>query len=573
MAPEPRTQAVSDANAEPAGAIGPGARLAATAEESNAEAIDGVRRPGLGSAQSAAVPSAPESPGRPIVQTAEAGRMETIRSHGTTPAAYVPPAEVRIGGARRAARLAAARAVNAEPPLPSADPATQLDQSTATPADGPPAPVRTPMEWAALLGLLREPTPAIATPPRDEAVSERVPAASDSATELLAPSTLPPGPPASQDFETRTLHLRDADGPAHAAGVTPLAVHSPAPTSPQRRSPRLAEDTTPHTDSHRLPPAWQQPELDADSPSAGRVLRPSVPEAELAAVPRAVHQPEPQAEVLQETTRQFLRPLIGFDPATVKIFRGEAAARLTAAEGADALTIDEHVLLADGQPIDGPRGVALLAHELAHVARVREPRFVPPVARLGSSSSPASQAAGEEAAADNDNDDEVVAGRVERAVRRAARSSIDAGSAFDASPASVESQANSSKAPEQTAWGGLPAPWEPLPGWLTSPSPEPTPTGGPAASAAVGHSSAHATADAAGPQAYAAGDGSSAGGPQVYAAEHGRDLHANDAGETVTSETQPHHDERAVEPDLDALARQVYTVLRRRLASEQRRFG
>jgi hypothetical protein len=59
------------------------------------------------------------------------------------------------------------------------------------------------------------------------------------------------------------------------------------------------------------------------------------------------------------------------------------------------------------------------------------------------------------------------------------------------------------------------------------------------------------------------------------AAEHGRTL---DAGADVTSaapDDQEHQQQHQadVEPDLDALARQVYARLKRRLAAEQRRLG
>jgi hypothetical protein len=61
----------------------------------------------------------------------------------------------------------------------------------------------------------------------------------------------------------------------------------------------------------------------------------------------------------------------------------------------------------------------------------------------------------------------------------------------------------------------------------------------------------------------------------VFAAEHGRETDASDSaaegGVTPAQSADPHHG--TVEPDLDALARQVYTLLRRRLASEQRRFA
>jgi hypothetical protein len=111
------------------------------------------------------------------------------------------------------------------------------------------------------------------------------------------------------------------------------------------------------------------------------------------------------------------------------------------------------------------------------------------------------------------------------------------------------------------AWGGLPAPWEPLPAWLTTPAPAPsTPTSSAAADAAQ---------DNLGP------GGDNAAALPVYAAEHGRDTDADGSattpGVTPAPSANPH--ERTVEPDLDALARQVYTLLRRRLASEQRRFG
>jgi hypothetical protein len=88
-------------------------------------------------------------------------------------------------------------------------------------------------------------------------------------------------------------------------------------------------------------------------------------------------------------------------------------------------------------------------------------------------------------------------------------------------------------------WGGLPAPWEPLPGWL-----EATSTGEQLHSPfqALAADTATAEPSATRPQTQAEPDGHAAPPAQV-------------------------------EPDLDALARQVYTILNRRLDLERRRLG
>jgi hypothetical protein len=75
-------------------------------------------------------------------------------------------------------------------------------------------------------------------------------------------------------------------------------------------------------------------------------------------------------------------------------------------------------------------------------------------------------------------------------------------------------------------------------------------------------------------------------GAEIHAAERSRDLSLDATGAQEAQTAQPaqpapsvttappaHPHEQTVEPDLDALARQVYTVLRRRLATEQRRLG
>lgn len=114
------------------------------------------------------------------------------------------------------------------------------------------------------------------------------------------------------------------------------------------------------------------------------------------------------------------------------------------------------------------------------------------------------------------------------------------------------------------AWGGLPAPWEPLPDWLAA---SPVDVAAPA-----GHGDAPLITTPARSTALVASLPASAP-PGAHLAVQGRDL-AGEADEAATSSPLPSPaDERAPEPDLDALARQVHAILKRRLAAERRREG
>ncbi len=104
-------------------------------------------------------------------------------------------------------------------------------------------------------------------------------------------------------------------------------------------------------------------------------------------------------------------------------------------------------------------------------------------------------------------------------------------------------------------WNGLPAPWQPLPTWLDTPvAPEATATPTAAMRPATPASAASAMAAAA---------------PAVQLAEQGRAL--EEAAPAAPTHAAAPHAAKSPEPDLDALARQVYTVLRRRLSAEGRR--
>jgi hypothetical protein len=274
---------------------------------------------------------------------------------------------------------------------------------------------------------------------------------------------------------------------------------------------------------------------------------------------------------LPEATRRFLQPLVGIDPADVPVYEGPGADATTTAYGADALTDGNMVMLGASHAADSPETLGLIAHELTHVARRRDPRFIPPIARVEDravatnlfASAPAER--GPEAIHPL-ADDETVARRVESRVAHAARaadpepprqpSAFVAGEDRPARPfapaqPSVETQRGE---PENSRWGGLPAPWEPLPGWLASPAPDARPM-------PANVTPLLAAAPALAPVA-----------PLPQLAEQGRESDG-DSAVSEPAPAPPRDSPAPAEPDLDALARQVYVLLKRRLALERRSFG
>ncbi|MGE5730922.1 MAG: hypothetical protein ACM37U_03215, partial [Gemmatimonas sp.] len=246
-----------------------------------------------------------------------------------------------------------------------------------------------------------------------------------------------------------------------------------------------------------------------------------------------------------------------------------------------------------------PTTLGVLAHELTHVARARQPRFVPPIVRdaAAATSQPVMRPATLDTSASEASviEEEPMALRAESAVRHAARR--EPGSTIDSPrpiPESIEPFAGSTRraplydrpdtrnealAPtprsaddngerDASPWGGLPAPWEPLPEALSQMS-APSVNGaepGIAATLNGGDGFAPATsppataptaAPAAAPVQAAARDRSIA--DQTAAAPA-----AAAAGQAIGNPPAP---------DIDALARQVYDVLKRRLAAERRRGG
>ena len=190
-----------------------------------------------------------------------------------------------------------------------------------------------------------------------------------------------------------------------------------------------------------------------------------------------------------------------------------------------------------------PQTLGLLAHELTHVAQRRNARFVPPVIRNTTEAEAAER--GDASGVDAPPlSEERLARRVERHVWNDAEESaqnerVGNTPREDAERAHPTRRFEAERAPN--AWGNLPAPWEPLPAIATAPT--------------VVAVAAPATSVGASEQT-------------IRYAEHGRSLEDE---EVSSSHKAP--DAAAPSPDIDALARRVYDVLKRRLAAERRREG
>ena len=318
----------------------------------------------------------------------------------------------------------------------------------------------------------------------------------------------------------------------------------PSPSAPDRTG--TVSATPPVRFAPPLARTQARPAFPSGSPVSGRT------------------QPTPVAAsalVVSEANRRFLRAAVGVDPATVRLSRGQDAGRLTSAYRADAVTFGDDVALAPGRGDETAEGLGLLAHELTHVARRRDPTAIPPIAR------PSERRPGFRPASPGPAmDEEALARTVEAQTVRAARMRfappITPGSAGSAAARPIDkpdgAQAASPVeetpvAPDRGRWGNLPAPWEPLPAWL-APSrsveapPLPVVTVAPA------------------PPAFTTPP--QPGAPVVHAAETARTLPAPQQRETPAQERT-----QTPAPDIDALARQVYAVLKRRLAAERRRSG
>jgi hypothetical protein len=348
---------------------------------------------------------------------------------------------------------------------------------------------------------------------------------------------------------------------------------APPPEPPRdREGDRLFQPTEDGID--RSPAAWAARLAESMRPASRTTRTPSRtaagPERGTPTPSRAAHaptRPRPAASPVQlsQATRRFLKPLVGIDPASVTILQGPLPSAVTSAHRADALAIgDDTILVGSAFVGEMPRDLGLLAHELTHIARERRPRFIPPAARASRVTSHA------------DPSEESLARRVESRVVHLARSGpthSDVGrpgaavsEALLSDPSPEPSIPEAADAGTTTAtpridadWGGLPAPWEPLPEWLAPSTPG---RGQAAATFSPRASQATSGAVAAAPVSMAAPARVS-----VQRAEEGRELDAPEQASPAAPAEAP----AGVAPDLDLLARQVYAVLKRRLETETRR--
>jgi hypothetical protein len=261
---------------------------------------------------------------------------------------------------------------------------------------------------------------------------------------------------------------------------------------------------------------------------------------------------------IPQSARRFLEPLVGVDPASVRVQQAPPGAAAT--RGADALTSGDDIVLAAGQAGASPQALGLLAHELTHVALARgQGTVTPPIAQDPSAPDRPTESL----------DEESLARRVEARVIGAAETL--AGPASSTAPEQAPLQLTPNDAAQESAdsqeddiWGNLPKPWEPLPAWMTDPVPpsgisftntfpaswDAPPTNGTSSAPTIAAPAANGAASA------------------VQMAELGRDVQP----QMQVAQSAPHDAAAQVPPDLDALAQQVYTILRRRISAESRRF-
>ncbi|WP_152544752.1 eCIS core domain-containing protein [Deinococcus phoenicis] len=328
----------------------------------------------------------------------------------------------------------------------------------------------------------------------------------------------------------------------------PTAASGPPPAQPGALATQSRDSSAPGTGS------GSGPRLSGPADVPAPVARP---------LARALADPAARAP-LPLGVRARLAPLLGQDVTGVHVIQNAQASEATAAAAADALAVGNAVLLGPGQDLASPRALGLLAHELTHVLRTRDPGFVPAVMRAGP------QGRGQAARLD----EEALAERVEGRVRGhlAQRPAGGLGPEVGAVPLPAHQRSpgpSASPAPSTGGWGGLPAPWEPMPYWDT-PAPGAAP-GSPKASFPA------APAPASPPVAPAPG----ASAPAVRAASRTRSVdspgQAASAPAADPARTQglpvgnDQHRAGRTAPDLDRLAQQVYGLLKRRLSAEVRR--
>ena len=511
----------------------------------------------------AAGPLPAEPLGLPNEEPSRAAVVSPSEAGVTEPLPVGPPAAVPVADALpRPAAAEVAGHVEVPGPAP-VDAAQPQDPATALPVPQPP-PLAEP-DLAAIVDTRAAPTPGSA-PPRiaEPRIAEPLPAAS---------SPRSPEPAAAPRWQP--VEERRARPPGHRPAPVDATRATEAAAPPDAASAESAATDTPPEEVPATPVEWlaRLQRAFANKPAEGSAPR----------------RPAPRGEPISIGSREILEPLVGAETGAVRVHRGPGPARLLSALRADAVTVGDQIVLGEGRQEDDPKTVGLLAHELTHVARQRAPRFVPPVvagsrpltggarpmARAPVTTGPRSMAAQDRPALRGGatsraaqplrpqprgreaDPEESMAVEVEAAAIAAAREQRRAPRRAGEAARSAEAEAAPGKATqpegeEQPArrWGSLPAPWEPLPDFLESSIGSAEPAEPTAAEGLSAESAFPATV----------------GVPAVRRApsdRHVPDQHAQGAEAGAAP--------GGAKPDLDLLARQVYTILKRRLDGERRR--
>lgn len=320
--------------------------------------------------------------------------------------------------------------------------------------------------------------------------------------------------------------------------------------------------------------------LVATPPSAATVIA-ALPNPE--STTRAAVQPVR----LSSSAQRLIAPITGIDPSTVQIRRDAQSDALTKVYRADALTVNGTVLLSARLGAETPETLGVIAHELTHVARARQPRFVPPaLISANGSSLPSLEGQGEES----------IALQVEGFTRALAQQGMALNNTplNSARPANAVGAQGKSRSLESVPWGDglLPAPWELAdrlealtnPGLADARRQSAQPAAQQSAynsaftrseaPAFAGGSSTSSLPTPSSSSGNFGGIGNSNAPISVRAADQGRSVPtpAPQGPLPKSPEAAPKPASGAAPaPDLDDLARQVYAVLKRRLITERRR--
>ncbi|HET8841414.1 MAG TPA: DUF4157 domain-containing protein, partial [Ktedonobacteraceae bacterium] len=369
--------------------------------------------------------------------------------------------------------------------------------------------------------------------------------------------------------------ITQASGLATEAGIAPGNGKGKQSQAPQ--STENAEELFAENGSDRSPQAWlarlirqaERERIQTKTTYGSTPPATNTPATSVAGKAGRLVQ-QRRTEPVSQQTRTFLKPLVGIDPDEVPIYRDGQAAQLTGELDADALSNGQSIEIAPGYTEHTPEALGLLAHELTHVVRRQRPRFIPPVVKAQTAPGEQRQTPGLELLNEED-----LALQVEQQVRRVARAVSEdntpapRGPEFPAhAPEGEQVTSPGEIGTERGIWGNLPAPWEPLPAWLTN-TPSPAPMS-PVPPTIQIISPPTVTWQA--PRAGLENTGQTFGETGIRRASAQRNVNEPDEeGNTSAQQASEQTVPAQPEADLDALARQVYNLLKRRLSVEQRR--